>query len=277
MTNEPNNTAFKYYAHQRGSSNKDVFYLGAYPGVKRDNKLRSISGVTLSNTEDWTDTVAVLRAGARANGTSQATGNGNSGYDLWAWYQLLYCQCMYVLKYRNLNSQETLSQGCGYYEIGIGNQKGMNWTDPTTKLMKMFGVEYWWGSISWIIDGIFKDENHYVKTATENFNNTATGYKSIGRLLIDGAVPNTGTSDVYGWQSKAYGTPDWGFMGSSISNGSSSTYYCDEFFFNQGGNKTCFWGASWHGSAPWGMFHTSLKLGVEEGKEGKARGRLMYL
>ena len=44
MTDNPDDSSFKYYAHQRGNANKDYFYLGAYDGYVYDASLRSLSG-----------------------------------------------------------------------------------------------------------------------------------------------------------------------------------------------------------------------------------------
>ena len=45
MTDDPDNSEFKYYAHSRGDEKKDKFYVGAYMGSIKNEKLRSLSDI----------------------------------------------------------------------------------------------------------------------------------------------------------------------------------------------------------------------------------------
>ena len=221
MTDDPDDSDFKYYAHQRGNTPKDVFYIGAYKGCEVNNKLRSLSGKTPTVNK----IISAFRTLAR-NNSPASDGNGGSGYDQSGWFQLIFRQCMYVLKYKNLNSQAAVGMGWVSQSTdsptttGNTNQKGMNWGESTGKFqMKLFGVEDMWGNIWEWVDGLVTDANRHALTATESFNDGGTGYTDQG-LAAD--------SDLVYWNyiTKTSGSSEKGFLLTSYV-GSASTYYCD--------------------------------------------------
>ena len=212
VTDDPNNPNFKYYAHTRKTEgDRSKLYIGAYLGWKDgSNKLRSLSGKTPTASQ----TIGTFRTQAKANG---------SGYDLVSFYPLTLLQCLYLIKYKNLDSQTAL--GRGYVDgnsaatnTGGTNQKGMFFGETTGKQqMKFLGIEDFWGNLRWWIDGLFSDSNRNIKTAFQNFNDTGSGYTDRGQ----GA-----TSDIGNYMSKPQGTSQTGFIAKEIS-GSASTYFCD--------------------------------------------------
>ena len=170
MTNNPSAEGYCYLAHTRGTTVKDVFYLGAYKGYKLNSKLRSLSDkLPTVNT-----TIGNFRTQAQANG---------SGYDQSAFNQLIFRQCMYLLKYKNLDSQTAVGKGytasyhSSSHSTGYTNIKGMDYGKADNTLqMKLFGLEDFWGNVYEFIDGIFIDSSYNILTATENFNDTGSGY-----------------------------------------------------------------------------------------------------
>jgi hypothetical protein len=223
MTDNPNADGFTYMAHKRGDTLKDKFYLGAYKGVVVSNKLRSLSGKQTPTTFYYN--LSQCRTFAQANGAPD--GNGGSGYDLSGWYQLIYRQCMYVLKYRNLNSQAAVGMGATVspvnITIGRTNTKGMDWGESTgNEHMKLFGIEDFWGNIYERIDGCYFDDSGIIRTATENFNDTGTGYLEVESL----SPKDTG----YMSQVETYVDSkriNYGFLPVAV-NGSDTTYFCDQ-------------------------------------------------
>lgn len=212
MTDNPNDPNFEYYAHSRGTTAKDVFYLGAYQScmpIETNQKLRSLS-----------DTLPI-HGGYMYQIRECAQANGN-GYEIFAFYQLTFIQAMYVLKYKNLNSNEVIGRGYIYGEenpkTGKTNLAGMDFGDKekTDVNMKLFGIEDFWGSYQEWIDGIYIDDSCHILTATNNFNRESLGYTDNGQ----GATDN-----VYGMISKIQGTSETGFI-IKEAKGSSSTYYC---------------------------------------------------
>lgn len=216
MTNGAAEDGFSYLAHQRGETDKDVFYLGAYKAYTAEGLLRSLSGKTPTVSTG----IGSFRTLAQAQGT---------GYEQSAFYQLLFRQAMYILKYKNLNSQQAV--GRGYVDAnsaavatGSTNTKGMDWGETTGKQqMKLFGLEDFWGNVYEWVDG-FVNQNLTILTATGNFNDTGSGYTNQGQLA---------SAAVSGFMQTPQGTTQTGFIGKTA-GGSSSTYFCDDVIYSAG-------------------------------------------
>ena len=258
MTDNPNAEGYCYLAHTRGTTVKDVFYLGAYKGYVTSSKLRSLSGKTPTvNT-----TIGNFRTQAQANG---------SGYDQSAFNQLIFRQCMYLLKYKNLDSQTAV--GYGYangnsasISTGGTNAKGMDYGETTGKLqMKLFGLEDFWGNVYEFIDGIFSDSSYNILTATENFNDTGSGYTNQG---ASGFSSNTG-----GYMSKVQGTSEKGFV-LKEANGSETTYYSD--YADVYASRLACFGGAWDYGAVAGAFPLDVNRSASVSSSYIA-ARLMYL
>lgn len=265
MTDDPNNPDFEYMAHQRGTTAKDVFYLGAYKGFKdSSNKLRSLSGKTITANQ----TIGTFRTQAQANGKSN--GNGGSGYDQSAFYQLTYRQAMYVLKYKNLDSQSAVGRGyvdgnSAATKTGNTNTKGMNYGETTGKQqMKLFGLEDFWGNVYEFIDGLYSDASRNIMTATQGFNDTGSGYTNQGQ----GA-----TSNVSGYMSKPQGGTHTGFVPKE-SSGSETTYFCDSA--SLGASRLACFGGSWDDASGAGAFRLYVAHSASYSSANYA-ARLMYL
>ena len=107
ITDNPHAEAdgFQYYAHSRGTFSspvdKDYFYLGAYKWWLNSGVLKSRSDLygTLVN---WTQAQCI--AYARANDNN----NGSAGYDIEWFYQRMYVNALYMMKYGNPNSQSVI-------------------------------------------------------------------------------------------------------------------------------------------------------------------------
>lgn len=209
MTDDPDNADFEYLAHERGTIRKEKFYLGAYKGYTNSSKLRSLSGKTPTVNQ----TIGTFRTQAQANGE----GYENSGF-----YQLIFRQVMYILKYKNLDSQTALGQGYteGNAAVATGgtNTNGMDYgTTSSTTRIKLFGLEDFWGNVWEWIDGIVTDSTRNILTATDNFNDSGSGYTNQGQ----GATSNIG-----GYMSVPQGTTKTGFLAKTV-GGSATTYFCD--------------------------------------------------
>jgi hypothetical protein len=257
MTDNPDNAAFEYNAHTRGTTAKDKFYLGAYKGNTISSKLRSLSGKAPTATQ----TIGTFRTQAQANGA----GYENSGF-----YQLIFRQCMYLLKYKNLNSQVAL--GRGYVDAnsaaiatGGTNAKGMDFGEGTGKLqMKLFGIEDFWGNIWEWIDGLVTDASRNMLTANSSFNDTGSGYTNNGQ----GATANIGN-----YMSKPQGGTKTGFIAKEVS-GSETTYFCD-YASLLASCVACF-GGYWSDASGAGAFRLHVTYAASDSYAAVA-ARLMYL
>ena len=224
MTADPDNPEFTYYAHTRGTARKDYFYLGAYFAYynSMSSKLLSISGRNPATHK----TINEFRTRAHNRGV---------GYDIFTFYQWTFLQVMYLLQFKNLNSQSVV--GNGYCDgiftdvtTGVTDAKGMIY-GSTDKLdpVKLFGIENLWGGGLQLIDGFGCDASYNLYVSTDNFNDSLSGYTNIG--TFSGLIKK-------GFMTKIAGNGEAGFIpySTSISGGSSSTYYCDNTALNNNFN-----------------------------------------
>ena len=267
MTDDPDNVDFEYNAHTRGSTAKDVFYLGAYKGYVASSKLRSLSGKTPTASQ----TIGTFRTQAQANG---------SGYEQSGFYQLIFRQCMYLLKYKNLNSQ--VAVGYGYVlsshnaAIATGGTEawGMDCelikaTNPSYMTdqnhhVKCFGLEDFWGNIWEWIDGCVTNSTRNILTGNDNFNDSGSGYTDNGQ----GA-----TADIGNYMSKPQGKTKTGFLAKEV-NGSESTYFCDSAYLYA--SCVAVFGGHWNDAAGAGAFQLNVNAAASYSNAGVA-ARLMYL
>ena len=257
MTDDPDNPEFGYYAHKRGAVDKDVFYLGAYKGFVDSSKLRSWSDKMPTGNQ----TIGTFRTQAQANGA----GYENSGF-----FQLTFRQVMYILKYKNLNSQTAVGRGfvdgnTAATTTGSTNTKGMDWGEGTGKQsMKLFGLEDFWGNLFEWIDGIITNSTRNILTATTSFNDTGSGYTDQGQ----GATANIGN-----YMNKPQGTTETGFLAKEVT-GSDSTYFCDYAYLTA--SCVAGFGGDWYYASAAGAF--SLRVHHDASTAYASRGaRLMFL
>ena len=214
MTDNPNDSSFKYYAHQRGSVNKDYFYLGVYSGYVTEGKLRSLSGKYPTTNTSLVD----FDTYGKANGT---------GYGCIGYYQWLFLQVMYVLQFKgNLDSQSTIGVGHVYdYDVtisGRSNVKGMIYGDHD--VVKLFGIEDIWGNCDQVLNNYYVDGNYHIRTTTDDTITDVYEYTDLGSY--------GGLDMSSGHPTDCMGTTEAGFTGTYGSyNGSRTTYFCDEASF----------------------------------------------
>ena len=221
MTDEPNNSNFTYYAHQRGSTDKDYFYLGVYEAAMRYGyynsqytyAIRSLSGLQLTtySSGKFTDTAGYpamndFYTGAKRNG---------SNYGIMGFYQWIYLQAMYLLQFKGKTDSEN-TIGSITYEMsarktGNGNTAGL--FSGNDDMIKIFGLENLWGNTSSFIYGFRVYNNHAYTTTDDNI--------SISNFTDKGSVYTTS-----GFMSRPIGTNNLGFI-SGYSGSSSSTCFCD--------------------------------------------------
>lgn len=219
VTDDPNRDGFCYKAFQRGSVDKEEFYLGRYKGyIDGNSKLRSYSGVTPTGSK----TISQFRTAAHATGK----GYENSGF-----YQLVWRQCLYMVKYLANNSQLTIGKGytggSSVTSTGSTNGKGDTYgTQTNTEHMILFGIEDFWGNIWEWIDGLATDSARNILTNTDNFQDNGMG----GGYL---STPSGLSSDTGDWMKDVQGTNDTGFV-FKAGGGSSTTSFCDYGYLYDG-------------------------------------------
>lgn len=260
VTDDPNAEGFHYYAHTRTKEgDRDKLYIGAFLGYNASSKLRSLCS------KQPTVNVAIgeTRTLAQANG---------SGYDQIAFYQLTLLQCLFLIKYKNRNSQAAL--GLGYVkatnaETGVQTggtiAKGMDFGETTgLQQMKFLGIEDFWGNFYYWIDGLVSNSSYHALTATNNFNDTGTGYKDNGAL---------GSTSVSGYMKAPHGSSELGFIVKQA-GGSATTYFADYANFDAG-YVPCF-GGFWNDGLSAGAFLLDVSSDASYADDYSC-GRLMYL
>lgn len=216
---------YHYYAFTHNTEgDMDNFYLGAYKGsIDADGKLRSIYGQMPANTK----TLANFKAAAQLNGED---------YTITNYFQLVALQCLYLIRYCNLNGQTALGNGVvgrvypysednpssgpvptggvenkGMYYGSTSNGSGTDIEAARLSHVKFAGIEDFWGNIWEWVDGLTTDANRkIITTCGESTWTTETGL----------------TENSYGYVSKVTGTTETGFMNVEH-GGSSTTYFCD--------------------------------------------------
>lgn len=260
LTKAKNDSNFQYLAHKRGNTQKDYFYLGAYSATGSSSKLGSNSGLYPLVNTSITDFINYAH-------------NRGSGYEIMAFYQWTYVQCLYVMKYGNLNSQVALGQGytrgSEAQSTGATNTQGMCYGNPNsgTDRMKLFGLEDLWGNVLQFISGLYSDINRNLLTTTDNFgvNTSASAWEYN---VSSGTIGSVG-----GYMRESQGTNNGGFV-TKVGSGSSTTYYSDIVLIYA--SKFPAVGGNWDDRNTVGVFYCDVAYLMSD-SYASIGSRLMYL
>ncbi len=209
ISNAKNDSFYDCCAHKINGVEKDLIYIGTYLGSIQDGKLKSKSGIRPANTKD----ITYFRTAAQANG---------EGYQQMTWFTLVLLQILYLIAYKNLNSQSAL--GMGYtnaYSLtttGGADKKGFCYGSIDDSIQMCFlGIEDLWGNTRMWIDGMKIDPKGdlLVNTNNKSFNDSAEGYENIAKCNIsNGRIIKTNHTNKGAFFPMTFG-------------GSDTTYYCD--------------------------------------------------
>lgn len=222
---------YKCYAHIDSVGNEiDYTFMPIYNGSNINNKMRSLSGQTVSNKTTATTEI------------TYATANNLNSDTIWYTEVLsdrMLINLLLVLIGKSTDSQTVFGSGNtdGYVSLsdngllttGTMNTKGLFWGNQDKKSgVKVFGMENWWCNIWRRIAGWINNKgNHKIKlTYGTADGSTVNGYNETG----DGYITLSGVAGTNGYISKMVGS-EYGLFPSETS-GSSSTRYCDYFFVN---------------------------------------------
>lgn len=262
LTDAPNAEGYCYKPFTRYSEgDRAAFYYGAYKSYSDSDKLYSSSGKKPTGNK----TRATYRAEARARGT---------GYAQNGWYQLVYLQVLYILKYKNLNSQSALGQGytksshSAAANTGGTNTKGFSYGGTDDEQMKFLGIEDFWGNIwSWV-DGLTTDAswNMIVTHVPTNFDDATSGTNH--QSYSTGISANVANGYRY-----RFGDTDRGFA-TYQAGGDSSTYYCDNAYLYT--SCVAMFGGYWTNAANAGAFYLNVNYAASY-RDAPIASRLMYV
>lgn len=234
---------FKCYTHY----NKDGYlvpyiYMAAYTGANVSSKLRSISG--LSPMVSQTAQTEI----------NYATANGNYWYtDVLA--DRMMVNMLLTLIGKSTDGQTIFGQGrmsggssSSYNQLVAGtmNTRGLFWGDQNNSGVKVFGMENFWGNV-WRRTAGYINANGTQKiklTYGQQDGSTVDGYNLTGADYISIGLTPAGTSG--GYISSA--TLNQYGIYPVVASGTSSTYFCDGMWFNNGQtNYARFGGTSYTG------------------------------
>lgn len=214
VTTDPNKTGYCYYAHSLDTEKDcDKIYMGAYLGYQTNSKLYSRSSVSPTASTTLTN----FRTYAKNRGT---------GYSLTSFFPHTLLQCLYVIVYKNLNSQAALGQG--NVNGSKRNTGGTNsntfcyGTTSDTQQVKLFGIEDFYGNLYQWLDGLYSDSSYNVKTDYRN--SVFTGGSNDNNFQFS---TKGNSSNIYGNISKIQGTNTTGFVIKSKKGNYNTNYYCD--------------------------------------------------
>ena len=272
---------YKYYAFSKESEgDREHFYWGAFKGsLNSSGNLQSIAGQAPAASK----TIGAFK---------QLAQNRGSGYTITSYFQLVALQCLYLIKYGNLNGQSALGQGISgrsgtstdanygplvtggtttfdagkkmYY--GSTSNSGSSSDYNTAKLghVKFAGIEDFWGNIWEWIDGLTTDNNFNIITNwdydSNNYNNDFTTSSGL-------------TTNSWGYVTDVAGTTESGFMNIKYS-GSASTYFCDYGHLDFG--RVLDFGGHWAYGSLCGPFCLSASDTASDA-DAVVGARLMYL
>lgn len=227
-------------AHTYKGVEKNKVYIGAYQAYYDGTKARSISGVSATGSVSM-------------NNWRTYCHNQGTGYEQFYWHLLVLLEVLFVIQFKNLNSQNALGYGwCNSSNFSTGgglNDKGMNYCASGTAnaQLKFLGIEDFYGSRRTWIDGTYTSGTKLtiadVTSESLEYNGSGTNYIEAG---------DTGLSNKYGYTKAILGSNLGGFAPTDVS-GSSSTYYSDYASFYSG--CVLFFGGSRDNGASAGAFY----------------------
>ena len=232
-----------------GNGEEEHAYRGAYKAgvlAGATTVMRSVSGV------------APLVNITRATGRTYA-GNRGAGYHQNNFFLLMLWQVMYLMMYKNKNSQVCLGQGrslssnTAASNTGWGNTKPFCWGDQGGVNGVVFlGVEDFYSNVWEWVDGVTLVSQVFKITRNpDKYNDTGVD----AEISQPSGCTASANNDKY--ITKVQGTNDAGFLPAG-SGGSSSTYFCDNMW-TADGTRVVVFGGDWSYAAKVGAFCWGLR------------------
>ena len=261
--------------HNSAGQSMDHFYTAIYNGSIVSNKMRSMSGQTVSKSKTANQEIAA----AQLNNSVAANLMWNTELNC----DITLINMLLILMGKSTNVQavfgeglhtggnETINDG---FTTGVHNAKGLFFGTNNGAIsqgsygnaVKVFGMENYWG-FQWrryqghvMVDGVQKVKNTYGTEDGSTSNSytvdgapTGAGYKNTGAATL------SGTSGDY--IIKKHFTEDGMFPEGAL-GGSSSTYYCDACWYNNSGVRVPLRGGNSFNGATVGAFCVNLRNGA---------------
>ena len=246
VTTEQNKANYCYYAHSLNTvGDCDKLYVGSFLASEGLNAtvpiLKSIPNEAPSNNKSLTEYRELI-----ANNNEMLS--DNLSVSLFSFYTLTLLQCLYVIMYKNLDSQSAL--GMGYIEADSAINTGGTLfntfcygTNSGTQQVKFLGIEDFYGNEYYWVDGLYCDSSMNIKTDYMFTNSDGANFQF--------STPSGLTNNTYSYTSDIQGINEAGFI-IKANNGNTNTYYCD-YGRLYAGYYGCF-GGSWADGSRAGAF-----------------------
>ena len=277
ITNNPNaeDEWFQYYAHSRWTlSNpikKSAFYMWVYEWSVSNSVLKSLSGATVYTKDNGNATMQDFINFARANDNN----DWSAWYDIVWFYQRMYINALYMMKYCNLNSQATIwqwivswSKQASWWSNATAWHTGGD-TSWTTSAMKLFWIENWRWNVSEWLGWLCTDWSKNLWTALSGF---------VGDIKTTSPYENTWTTitttswnclSSIAWNNKAMFAPL-----ATVNNSNYNTYYSD--FAYVVASRLAHTGGGYSNGAVAGAFHLAVDYSTSN-SAAAIGSRLMFL
>lgn len=262
ITEELDKDGYQYYAHSTGTlSNpwtpKDVFYLGAYEWYVNSTTLKSWSGKTPTVSQRQ----SVFCTYAKNNWT---------WYNIEWYYQRMYVNALYIMKYWNPDSQSVVWKWYVWSNYSTttwwanSQTNATYWTSSTSTQIKLFGLEDWWGNIYEFVWWAYTDGSKYLYTQLSWYSGASGWWESTWSTIQHSWNWYELSSIV--WNNKVMFWPS-----STVNNSSYNTYYCDNTWVY----ASCIASAGGNSSSS-GAF-MFMATNAASGYSSNGWARLMYL
>lgn len=211
----------------RNNNLNDHFYTRIYRGSYDNTRLRSLSGKSIMNGQ----TASTEMTRAQANG---------SGWNIAVMCDRMLIDFLLILMGKSLNTQQVFGTGhhsggssaSSLLTTGLLNGKGMFWGDQNNSGCKVFGMESWYAE-QWdrLAGWINNKGTHYVKLTEGTIDGSSvTGYNTDGTGYINTGVAVPSASESY-IKNMAFSN---NCLLPTVVGGSSTTYYADGMWSNNG-------------------------------------------
>ncbi|MCZ8541959.1 hypothetical protein [Psychrobacillus psychrodurans] len=248
ISKEKIDESFVALAHSIGNSELNFLYISSYVAtLDSDNKLRSISGKS------------AYQNASLLNYRTYARNNGN-GYNAISYYQVLLIQVLYLIRFANRDSKNTIGSTTFNQTSGSRDSAGMNVLSPSTGIMKFLGLEQFLNNHLMKVEGAISVSGKFRVT------NDPTKYSDVGEEY---EILNGNISTIQGFIKDVLGNNKGAFL--TVDNvGSSSTYYTDQAYMTGSGSYHFGFGTSA------GMFSARI-LSAGAVSSPSTYSRLIYL
>lgn len=282
LTTSPDRASdgYQYYAFNRNGSIQNQMYLWAFKWSFTANNSSVSAYSNSSYLKSWatgtytswqspavSQTISAFKAAAEKNWTNY--------HQIW-WFQRMYVNCLYMMKYGNPNCQLAWTTVGRWFVDWNSNAKGpgtllsnstawnnATWWESTGKVQaRLFWLEDWRGNVYEWVDWAYSDAWKYLfvninNTGIENGSNITTTAQSP----IAWQTQWINSNYVYSWTNtapnnyyaNAIGNNWGGFFSWTSTSGSASTYYCD--FANLYASRFAYAGGYWNGTDFAGAFY----------------------